>query len=138
LTARRTPGKGRLVWARATYCASRETPFTIVLRDNGFDAARGAAAGRGHAVLQVYARTVGTKALARQAKERRRLDRAYMRTKLRICEKCIGHWRRCVIANPDIQHGKCAAFNRCVRRHSGKPSLCRMNAFDTGRRSRRR
>jgi len=84
--------------------------------------------GTGTAVLQAFVRRVGDRELARLAEARSDAERAYQAEQqaslAQACRECIGHWRRCVMADPDIQSGQCSPFNSCVERKYENPRAC--------------
>lgn len=49
---------------------------------------------------------------------------AQRQTLEQACSECIGHWRRCVMVDPDIRARQCYEFNRCVERKYADPSGC--------------
>lgn len=107
-------------------CAQGADPVAFAFR-NTFDG-NTEPPGHGKAVVQVFVRTVDGKTLERQAKELADADRrareANAEMQQEACDKCIGEWRRCVIADPDIEKGRCERFNRCVQRRYASPTAC--------------
>ena len=84
--------------------------------------------GHGKALVQVFVRNVDSKTLDKQAKDLaaavRRADEMDAAMQQEACDECIGEWRRCVIADPDIKKGQCARFNNCVERRYASPAAC--------------